>query len=64
MIEQVKGYSYSASALLGSTMLLTAANNIEEEDGKEVNSSEKGTQKSWWRVSFAFPKLRSPKPSW
>lgn len=64
MIEQVKGYSYSASALLGSTMLLAAANNIEEEDGREVNSSEKGTQKSWWRVSFSFPKLRSPKLSW
>lgn len=64
MIEQVKGYSYSASALLGSTMLHTAANNVEEENGREVNSSEKGIQKSWWRVSFAFPKLRSPEPSW
>lgn len=63
MIEQIKGYSYSASTLLGSSMLLTAAKNIEKENGGEVNASKKGPQGSWWRVSFAFPKLRGPEAS-
>ncbi|VVA93397.1 unnamed protein product [Arabis nemorensis] len=57
MIEQVKGHSYSVSALLGNNSLLPMVpegkDQSEEEDAVGENND-----KSWLRVSLASPKLR------
>ncbi|KAI5655728.1 hypothetical protein M9H77_32915 [Catharanthus roseus] len=64
MIEQVKGFSYSAFALLGSNMLLTARDNTGEDNAGQVDTrADEKTQKSWWRVSLASPKVRGPEPA-
>lgn len=59
MIEQVKGFSYPVSSLLGATSSLhdTAEKDISGEQ-TEQNVSESSSAKSWWRVSVASPKLR------
>ncbi|KAI3468968.1 hypothetical protein Pfo_025631 [Paulownia fortunei] len=60
MIEQVKGCSYSASSLLGANSYLPmiAAGDANEESGGEENTVRDATQKSWWRISLASPKVR------
>ncbi|XP_010919616.1 phosphatidylserine decarboxylase proenzyme 1, mitochondrial isoform X2 [Elaeis guineensis] len=61
MIEQVKGFSYSAASLLGANSLLHDA--VDEETCKEHSEqsiTEHSSRKSWWRISFASPKLRGP----
>lgn len=62
MIEQVKGFSYSASALLGANSFIPMA---AEEDMDGVNGDQKhvandSSKRSWWRVSLASPKVRDP----
>ncbi|WOL07595.1 phosphatidylserine decarboxylase proenzyme 1, mitochondrial [Canna indica] len=62
MIEQVKGFSYSASSLLGANSSLHESTN---EDGNnnqypEQSLSEDSSRKSWWHISFASPKVRKP----
>ncbi|KAL4277919.1 hypothetical protein GQ457_03G022090 [Hibiscus cannabinus] len=62
MIEQVKGFSYSVSSLLGASPLLSmiAEKNTEDESSnteQESTQTEK-SKKSWWRVSLASPKVR------
>lgn len=60
MIEQVKGFSYSASSLIGSNLHLPmlSAEDIDKENGEEcIERVEK--RKSWWRVSLASPKVRN-----
>ena len=58
MIEQVKGFSYSVSSLLGTSSSLHDA--AEELSGEQIqdNMPENCNAKSWWRVSIASPKLR------
>ncbi|KAK4389508.1 Phosphatidylserine decarboxylase proenzyme 1, mitochondrial [Sesamum angolense] len=65
MIEQVKGCSYSASSLLGANSFLPmiAAGEANEERGGEENTVADATQKSWWRISFASPKVRDTESS-
>ncbi|XP_066384382.1 phosphatidylserine decarboxylase proenzyme 1, mitochondrial-like [Miscanthus floridulus] len=58
MIEQVKGFSYYVSSLLGTSSSLHDA--AEELSGEQIqeNMTENCNAKSWWRVSVASPKLR------
>ncbi|XP_075075357.1 phosphatidylserine decarboxylase proenzyme 1, mitochondrial isoform X1 [Nicotiana tabacum] len=65
MIEQVKGFSYSASSLLGASSLLPMAvvDDNTNEDGGQEGSTDDANQKSWWRVSLASPKVRDPAPA-
>jgi phosphatidylserine decarboxylase len=59
MIEQVKGFSYSVSSLLGTNSTLHDAG--EEEFSREhieQNIPENSNAKSWWHVSVATPKIR------
>ncbi|CAN6290978.1 unnamed protein product [Urochloa humidicola] len=58
MIEQVKGFSYPVSSLLGTSSSLQDA--AEEElcrEHIEQRTPENSNVKSWWRVSVASPKL-------
>ncbi|KAL6550423.1 phosphatidylserine decarboxylase 1 [Orobanche minor] len=59
MIEQVKGCSYRASSLLGanSHLPVIAAGDAYEESDVEENSVRDVNQKSWWKISFASPKV-------
>ncbi|GMJ04840.1 phosphatidylserine decarboxylase 1 [Hibiscus trionum] len=62
MIEQVKGFSYSVSSLLGASPLLSMIAEKTTED-ESSNTEQESTQrerskKSWWRVSLASPKVR------
>ncbi|KAF0932791.1 hypothetical protein E2562_012127 [Oryza meyeriana var. granulata] len=59
MIEQVKGFSYSAASLLGtSSSLHGAAEEDFSREHSEQNTPADSNAKSWWRVSVASPKLR------
>ncbi|XVF13407.1 hypothetical protein REPUB_Repub08aG0205200 [Reevesia pubescens] len=62
MIEQVKGFSYSVSSLLGASPLLSmiAEKNTQDESSNiEQESIQRETsKKSWWRISLASPKVR------
>lgn len=61
MIEQVKGFSYSAASLLGANSFLHEV--VDEETCREHSErsiTEDSSAKSWWRISFASPKLRGP----
>ncbi|KAL5815163.1 hypothetical protein ACOSQ3_025957 [Xanthoceras sorbifolium] len=60
MIEQVKGFSYSVSSLLGASSFLPmiAEGNVHEERGEEDSAVTEKTKKSWWRISLASPKVR------
>lgn len=59
MIEQVKGFSYSVSSLLGtSSSLHDAAEEELSRERIEQSTPENSNAKSWWRVSVASPKLR------
>lgn len=65
MIEQVKGFSYSVSSLLGASPFLPV---IAEEDiqqdskGQEIIPRDEN-KRSWWRISLASPKVRDPAPA-
>lgn len=61
LIEQVKGFSYSLSSLLGGSSLfpVTAEENLQQESGEqEINLSVK--KKSWRRIALASPRIRDP----
>ncbi|OMO52495.1 Phosphatidylserine decarboxylase-related protein [Corchorus olitorius] len=62
MIEQVKGFSYSASSLLGASSLLPmiAEGKIPDEStiSEQESTPRERSKKSWWRVSLASPKVR------
>lgn len=63
MIEQVKGSSYSVSSLLGARSFFSPT--IDVEDNQEESSGQEQilgyeSEKSWWKVSLASPKLREP----
>lgn len=62
MIDQVKGFSYSVSALLGaSSFIPMIAEGDTDEDGDEPeNTSMDKRKKSWWRVSLSSPKIWDP----
>ncbi|KAJ4831585.1 hypothetical protein Tsubulata_015263 [Turnera subulata] len=75
MVEQVKGWSYPVTSLLGSNTVLpmitesdTRGDSGEQlsNDSDQKNNDNEKSKKSWWRVSFASPKVRddlSAKPA-
>lgn len=58
MIEQVKGFSYSASSLLGTNSSLheTVCKDTDQEISEPRIAKDSG-KKSWWRISLASPKV-------
>ncbi|PON97696.1 Phosphatidylserine decarboxylase-related [Trema orientale] len=62
MIEQVKGFSYSVSSLLGASSFLpmVAEGHMEEDVDEPENISTNKSKKSWWRISMASPKVWDP----
>ncbi|KAL8091245.1 phosphatidylserine decarboxylase proenzyme 1, mitochondrial [Apium graveolens] len=66
MIEQVKGFSYSVASLLGArsffSPMIDVEDSQEESSGQEQSLGDK-SEKSWWKVSLASPKLREPSPA-
>ncbi|KAF7062654.1 hypothetical protein CFC21_069229 [Triticum aestivum] len=59
MIEQVKGFSYPVSSLVGASSSLHDATEKDiSGEQTEQNVPESSNAKSWWRVSVASPKLR------
>ncbi|TYH23461.1 hypothetical protein ES288_A03G015400v1 [Gossypium darwinii] len=62
MIDQVKGFSYSVSSLLGASPLLSmlAEKNSEDDSStiEQESTQREQSKKSWWRVSLASPKVR------
>lgn len=66
MIEQVKGFSYSVSSLLGASSFLPMVAEADKvgERGEPENSSRENSKKSWWRVSLASPKHWDPLSAW
>ncbi|KAF3448312.1 hypothetical protein FNV43_RR09025 [Rhamnella rubrinervis] len=65
MIEQVKGFSYSVSSLLGASPFLPMVAEVDTdgERSEPENSSTENSKKSWWRVSLASPKCWDPLPA-
>ncbi|KAI3707372.1 hypothetical protein L6452_25825 [Arctium lappa] len=65
LIEQVKGFSYSVSSLLGagSFLPLMAACDKQEVSSCQENNLRDESRKSWWRISLASPKLRESSSS-
>ncbi|KAK9716348.1 hypothetical protein RND81_06G227400 [Saponaria officinalis] len=65
MIEQVKGFSYSVSTLLGlnSSLPMISGRNVVEESSETGDMLSNQPKKSWWRVSFSSPKIRDPIPA-
>ncbi|KAA8521362.1 hypothetical protein F0562_012076 [Nyssa sinensis] len=65
MIEQVKGFSYSVSSLLGASSFLPmiAADDMQEESNGQENTQRDESKKSWWTISLASPKVRDPVPT-
>ncbi|MED6157032.1 phosphatidylserine decarboxylase 1, variant 4 [Stylosanthes scabra] len=61
MIEQVKGFSYSAFSLLGASPFLPtkADSEVQEEHSESMTTPEK-SKKSWWKISLASPKVWDP----
>lgn len=65
MIEQVKGFSYSPFSLLGPrTSLHKVVDGNACDEPSELSTAQGTTKKSWWRLSFASPKVRNSVPSW
>lgn len=66
MIEQVKGFSYSVSSLLGASPFLpmVAEADTDAERSELENSSRENSKKSWWRVSLASPKCWDALSAW
>ncbi|KAK9275009.1 hypothetical protein L1049_022267 [Liquidambar formosana] len=65
MIEQVKGVSYSVSSLLGASPFfpMIAEGDMHVETCETQNIPRDKSQKSWWRISLASPKVRDPLPA-
>lgn len=65
MIEQVKGFSYSVSSLLGANLSLPtkAEENMHEEWAGQQSIQKGQNEKSWWRISLASPKVWHPRPT-
>lgn len=69
MIEQVKGFSYTVTSLLGTGTFLTRMAGYSSYDENKGQSEQGDThgekhKKSWWRVSLASPKIRDAVPTW
>lgn len=66
MIEQVKGFSYSVSSLLGASSFLPmiAEGDVDEERGQEDSAVTEKIKKSWWKISLACPKVRDTVSAW
>ncbi|KAF9602354.1 hypothetical protein IFM89_026781 [Coptis chinensis] len=63
MIEQIKGVSYSAVALLGTNSFLSVVDdNVHAENSEEKNTINDTSKKSWWRISLASPRVCDPTP--
>nr|AKM76658.1 mitochondrial phosphatidylserine decarboxylase [Pelargonium exstipulatum] len=62
MIDQVKGFSYSVSSLLGASSFLPliAEGNVHEESSDEEKAPTEKSKKTWWRISLASPKVQDP----
>nr|AKM76643.1 mitochondrial phosphatidylserine decarboxylase [Erodium texanum] len=62
VIDQVKGFSYSVSSLLGtsSCLPLITEGNVHEGSSEEAKTPTEKSKKTWWRVSLASPKVREP----
>ncbi|TXG51164.1 hypothetical protein EZV62_023688 [Acer yangbiense] len=58
MIEQVKGFSYSVSSLLGASSFLPMIAEGDVHEEREDSAVIENTKKSWWRISLASPKVR------
>ncbi|GMH22773.1 hypothetical protein Nepgr_024616 [Nepenthes gracilis] len=64
MIEQVKGFSYSVSSLLGASSLFPeVAENAKDDKKNEGNDFVDKSKKSWWRVTLASPRVWDPTPA-
>lgn len=63
MIEQVKGFSYSVSSLLGARPFLPSTEDVQEESMGQEKAPRDENEKSWWRISLASPKVRDPAPA-
>nr|AKM76645.1 mitochondrial phosphatidylserine decarboxylase [Francoa sonchifolia] len=62
MIEQVKGFSYSVSSLLGASSFLPmiSEGNLQEDCSKQENLPREKSKQSWWKISLSFPKVWDP----
>lgn len=62
MIEQVKGFSYSVSSLLGTSSFLPmiVEEDMQEELSELESTSKEKNKKSWWRFSLVSPKVWNP----
>nr|AKM76647.1 mitochondrial phosphatidylserine decarboxylase [Geranium maderense] len=62
MIDQVKGFSYSVSALLGASPFLPriTEGNVHEDSSEEKNTVTETSRKTRWRISLATPQVRDP----
>ncbi|XP_062156801.1 phosphatidylserine decarboxylase proenzyme 1, mitochondrial isoform X2 [Alnus glutinosa] len=62
MIEQVKGFSYSVSSLLGTSSFLPmiVEEDMQEECSELESNSKRKNKKSWWRFSLVSPKAWNP----
>ncbi|XP_058084932.1 phosphatidylserine decarboxylase proenzyme 1, mitochondrial [Magnolia sinica] len=62
MIEQVKGFSYSASSLLGANSFIpmVVQEDMHGEHSEQKHVSKDSSKRSWWRISLASPKVRDP----
>ncbi|XP_058213066.1 phosphatidylserine decarboxylase proenzyme 1, mitochondrial isoform X2 [Rhododendron vialii] len=63
MIEQVKGFSYSVSSLLGARPLLPSMEDVQRESRGQEKAPRDEDKKSWWRITLASPKVRDPEPA-
>ncbi|KAJ4956118.1 hypothetical protein NE237_012901 [Protea cynaroides] len=62
MIEQVKGFSYSAISLLGANSFLPmiVQEDMHGESIEQKSDTKDTSKKSWWRISLASPKMWNP----
>ncbi|KAL6005048.1 phosphatidylserine decarboxylase 1 [Asimina triloba] len=62
LIEQVKGFSYSVSSLLGANSFtpMVIQEDIPVEHIEERHALKDSNRRSWWRISLASPKVRDP----
>ncbi|CAK7356356.1 unnamed protein product [Dovyalis caffra] len=60
MIEQVKGFSYSVSSVLGagSFLPMITEGDMHKESSEQQSNLKEKNKKSWWRISLASPKIR------
>ncbi|KAL4178684.1 hypothetical protein AMTRI_Chr13g116320 [Amborella trichopoda] len=62
MIEQVKGFSYSVSSLLGENSLfpLVALEDVNKKQREQSQMRIDESKRSWWTISWSSPKVRIP----